>query len=206
MSEHTSGEGYWDDIDAYIINSNVQFIKSRNEEVTEAVIRGATVGMKEADSSITSVVNSLFNPMSRKRVKELAMGDEDEARYVGRLSREVDGSGRESSVAIGMLHLDPVRSHVLTSRSLGCFTHYATLRQHDGNFSRHEKATEWLVTFDMFSTAMYSEGDFALNPYLPYMLVPFYPLFQERGGQRVERNQTDWEVCCRFPAIHFESS
>lgn len=41
---------------------------------------------------------------------------------------------------------------------------------------------------------MYSDGDFALSGYLPYMLVPFYPLFQERGGQRVERNQADWEV------------
>jgi len=41
---------------------------------------------------------------------------------------------------------------------------------------------------------MYTDGDFALNQYLPYTLVPFYPLFQERGGERVERNQADWEV------------
>jgi chromosome transmission fidelity protein 18 len=41
---------------------------------------------------------------------------------------------------------------------------------------------------------MYLYGEFALSQYLPYTLVPFYPLFQERGGQRVERNQTDWEV------------
>lgn len=41
---------------------------------------------------------------------------------------------------------------------------------------------------------MYSNGDFALSQYLPYTLVPFYPLFQERSGQRVERSQADWEV------------
>lgn len=41
---------------------------------------------------------------------------------------------------------------------------------------------------------MYTDGDFALSPYLPYMLVPFYPLFQERGGPRVERDQADWDV------------
>jgi len=46
----------------------------------------------------------------------------------------------------------------------------------------------------MFSSAMYNDGDFALNHYLPYTLVPFYPLFQQRGGKRVERNQVDWEV------------
>lgn len=46
----------------------------------------------------------------------------------------------------------------------------------------------------MLSAEMYSNGDFALSSYLPYTLVPFYPLFQERGGQRVERNQADWDV------------
>ena len=78
--------------------------------------------------------------------------------------------------------------------SVGCFGHYATLRQHDATLSRHERANEWLATFDSFSSAMYSDGDFALNQYLPYTLVPFYPLFQERGGDRVERNQADWDV------------
>ena len=78
--------------------------------------------------------------------------------------------------------------------SVGCFGHYATLRQHDANLSRHERANEWLATFDTFSSAMYSDGDFALNQYLPYTLVPFYPLFQERGGDKVERNQADWDV------------
>jgi len=41
---------------------------------------------------------------------------------------------------------------------------------------------------------MYSDGDFALYPYIPYTLVPFYPLFSERGGDKVERNQTEREV------------
>lgn len=57
--------------------------------------------MKEAETSLNTVLNNLFNPMSRKRVKELAMGEEEEGRYVARLSREVDASGRESSIALG---------------------------------------------------------------------------------------------------------
>jgi hypothetical protein len=76
----------------------------------------------------------------------------------------------------------------------GCFAHYITLRQHDATFSRYEKANQWLVTFDALSGAMYNDGIYELQKYLPYMLVPFYPLFQERGGQRVEKSQTDWEV------------
>jgi hypothetical protein len=41
---------------------------------------------------------------------------------------------------------------------------------------------------------MYADGDFGLQTYLSYLLVPFYPLFQERGGARIERDQADWEV------------
>lgn len=85
-------------------------------------------------------------------------------------------------------------SYVAKLPFTGCFAHYVTLRQHDANFSRYEKANEWLATFDMLSAAMYSDGDFALSPYLPYTLVAFYPLFQERGGPRVERSQVDWDV------------
>jgi len=48
---------------------------------------------------------------------------------------------------------------------------------------------------------MYTDGDFALIQYLPYTLVPFYPLFQERSGERVERNQADWEVEAPFSHI-----
>jgi chromosome transmission fidelity protein 18 len=55
------------------------------------------------------------------------------------------------------------------------------------------------VTFDLLSATMYSDGDFALSQYLPYTLVPFYPLFKERSGQRVERSQADWEVS----SLHF---
>ncbi|KAJ3517397.1 hypothetical protein NLJ89_g519 [Agrocybe chaxingu] len=155
--------------------NTLQFIKTRNEDVTEPIVRKAASGMKEADTNYISVLNNLFTPLSKKRVKELGLTDEDEARFVSRLSGEVEASGRESNIASG------------------CFGHYVTLRRHDANLRRHEQATEWLTTFDNFSSAMYSEGDFSLNPYLPYTLVPFYPLFQERGGERVERNQADWE-------------
>ena len=44
--------------------------------------------------------------------------------------------------------------------------------------------------------------------YLPCVIVPFYPLFQEHGAREVERPKTDWEVrhlctevrkgCCRI--------
>ena len=73
--------------------------------MTETIIRSATTGMKQADTSLNSVLNNLFNPLTRKRVKELAMGEEEEGKYVARLSREVDGSGRENSIASGKYNI-----------------------------------------------------------------------------------------------------
>ncbi|PPQ67464.1 hypothetical protein CVT24_011521 [Panaeolus cyanescens] len=155
--------------------NTLQLIKTRNEDVTEPVIRRATAGMKQADTNVLSVLNSIFTPVSKKRAKNFVLDEEDETRYVARISREIDGSGRESTVATG------------------CFGHYAKLRRHDATLARHEKANEWLSTYDRFSSAMYTDGDFALQPYLSYTLVPFHPLFKERGGEKVERNQTEWE-------------
>ncbi|KAL4266142.1 AAA+ ATPase domain-containing protein [Pleurotus pulmonarius] len=155
--------------------NTLQFIKSRSDEVTEAMIRRATAGTREADNTISSVLNSLFSPMTRKRVKELGLTEDQEGRYISRLSQEIDAVGKESSIATG------------------CFSHYANLRQLDANFSRYEKANEWLGVYDYMTSAMYSEGEFALSQYIPYLLIPFHPLFQERGSARVERSQADWE-------------
>ncbi|KAJ2921092.1 hypothetical protein H1R20_g16001, partial [Candolleomyces eurysporus] len=146
--------------------NTLQFIKAKREEVTEAVIRKATFGMKEAENSVQSVLNSLFSPLSKKRVKELGLTEQEEGKYVARLYQEIDGSGRESAIATG------------------CFGHYATLRNYDANLSRHEKGSEWLVTFDLISASMYGDADFTLAHYLPYFIIPFFPLFQERGGER----------------------
>jgi len=69
--------------------------------VTEGVVRKATHGMKEADASQISVLNDLFCPMQRKRVKDLGMTEEQESRYVGRLARCIESTGAPDKVALG---------------------------------------------------------------------------------------------------------
>ncbi|KAG1754359.1 P-loop containing nucleoside triphosphate hydrolase protein [Suillus lakei] len=157
--------------------NTLQFIKSRNDEVTEPLIRRATVGMKEGDTTATSVINEIFAPLSRKRVKELGMGEEEEARYVNRLSHTIEALNNPASIA----------------NWIGCFAHYINCHRHDANLNHYEKAGEWLTTFDSFSSVMYTDGDFALHTYLSYFLVPFHPLFRERGEKRVERDSSDWD-------------
>lgn len=168
-----------------------QFIKSRNEGVTEELIRRATVGMKEADVTATAVLNEIFAPLSRKRIRELAMGDMEEARYVNRLSRAIETLNNFPNIANGMFSS---RQTSYYSMILGCFAHYTNCHRHEANMTRYEKANEWLGTFDIFSSAMYADGDFGLQAYLPYFLVPFHSVCRERTGTRVERDSTDWDA------------
>lgn len=81
---------------------------------------------------------------------------------------------------------------------IGCFAHYINCHRHDANLNHYEKAGEWLTTFDSFSSVMYTDGDFALHTYLSYFLVPFHPLFRERGEKRIERDSSDWDVSVYF--------
>ena len=57
--------------------------------------------MKEDDTTIVAVLNSIFSPMSKKRVKELGMTEEQESRYVNRLSHEIESSGKDAAIANG---------------------------------------------------------------------------------------------------------
>jgi len=86
------------------------------------------------------------------------------------------------------------QNHSPFKRSLGCFEHYPNLNKHDSTFAKYSKAIEWLGNYDLLSSGMRSEREYGLLEYLPYMIVPFYPLFQERGAQKVERPKMDWEV------------
>lgn len=153
----------------------LQLIKARGKEVTEPVVRAATAGMKEADTSQTAVLNDLFAPLSRKRVKDLGLTEDEEGRYAARLSREIEASGAMDKVA------------------QGCFEHYASCHRHDANFGRYLKAHEWLGAYDVLAGEMRAEREYALLAYLPHLLAAFFPLFQERGGGRVERAKADYE-------------
>ncbi|KAI6166905.1 hypothetical protein EDD17DRAFT_1773912 [Pisolithus thermaeus] len=146
-----------------------------NEDVTEPLIRRATAGMKEGDSTTTTVLREIFAAISRRRVKDLAIEDDDGLRYVNRLSRAIEVLNNPASIANG------------------CFAQYPHYRRHEADMSRYQQVNEWLVAFDTLSSAMYAEGEFELHGYLPYLLIPFHPLCREQRSQRMERDTSDWE-------------
>jgi hypothetical protein len=76
--------------------------------------------MKEGDTTATSVINEIFAPLSRKRVKELGMGEEEEARYVNRLSHTIEGLNNPASIANGQCNIYDIRSIYLPKDRLFC--------------------------------------------------------------------------------------
>jgi chromosome transmission fidelity protein 18 len=133
-------------------------------------------GTKEGEANYFSVMTDLFCPMSKKRVKERGLCEADENKYVERLSCALEATDMVDRVA------------------LGCFEHYANLHRHDATFARYMKANEWLVAYDVLDGVMRSERVYGVQQYLTYAIVPFFPLFQERGGPRVELPKAYWEV------------
>jgi chromosome transmission fidelity protein 18 len=63
--------------------------------------------MKEADTTVHSVLNNLFTPLTKKRTMELGLTEEEESQYVHRLSRDIEGAGRDSAIATGMYRVSP---------------------------------------------------------------------------------------------------
>ena len=68
--------------------------------MTEVVVRKATHGMKEADTSQISVLNDLLCPLRKKRAKELGM-TEEELRYAAWLARAIENTRAPDKVALG---------------------------------------------------------------------------------------------------------
>ena len=69
--------------------------------MTEPVIRTATVGLKEGDTSFNSLMSGIFAPIPRKRAKELGLSELEERSYVKRISTDIDSSGSVDKVALG---------------------------------------------------------------------------------------------------------
>lgn len=76
--------------------------------------------------SQTTVLNDLFSPMSTKRAKDLGLGEEDLARYVNRLSREVEASGATDKIAVG-LYLTCILRHTRLTAVVRSFRMLRTL-------------------------------------------------------------------------------
>ncbi|KAG8922627.1 hypothetical protein FRC01_013800 [Tulasnella sp. 417] len=155
--------------------NTLQMIHTRRQDVTETIVRNATVGMKEAETTTQAVWNDIFIPLSKKRVKDMGMTGDESQKYVNRLARMVEASGTMDKVMTG------------------CFAHYASLHHTDPSWKRYLKAQKWLTSFDLFSSTMRTEQEYAVLQYMPYMVVPMYPIFADSANPKVGNPRADWE-------------
>ncbi|KAG9126446.1 hypothetical protein FRC07_003379 [Ceratobasidium sp. 392] len=163
----------------WLMKFAIQFIKTRTNFVTEHEIARCTIGMKETEGSVQSAWQDLFTPLTaktRKLVPGTSVTDPD--RYVSRLSRVVENAGPDKVVT-------------------ACFEHYMTLRKGRSEWNSLRAAHEWFEWYDLLSTRMRTEQEYALLAYQPYAVVAFHPLFAALGNPKYERVNTDWEQFTR---------
>ncbi|KAG8905214.1 hypothetical protein FRB99_000483 [Tulasnella sp. 403] len=155
--------------------NTLQMIHTRKQHVTEPMVRQTTVGMKEAETTAQAVWNDIFSPMSKKRTKDLGLTDDEQGRYVQRLTKMLEACGTMDKIM------------------LGCFTHYATLHHQDPSWARYTKANRWFSAYDLFASTMRLEQDYAVQGYLPYFIAPIHPLFVDPSNSKVSNPKADWE-------------
>ncbi|KAB5593127.1 Sister chromatid cohesion-related protein [Ceratobasidium theobromae] len=155
--------------------NTLQIIKSRSDSVTEGDISRATVGMKETESTVQSVWNDLFTPITAKTRKHIPGSKAtDPDNYVSRLSRVIENAGTDRI-------------------AVACFEHYTTLRKGRSSWSSLFAANDWFGWYDMLSMAIRAEQEYALLPYQPYAIAAFHPLFATLGNPKYERVNNDWD-------------
>lgn len=79
--------------------NTLQFIKSKTNVVTESAVKSATVGSKDAGTTLNAMWNSLFVPIATKQRRK-AIGLED-GKYVNRLAFQVQACGDYDKVVMG---------------------------------------------------------------------------------------------------------
>ncbi|KAG8723760.1 hypothetical protein FRC09_001846 [Ceratobasidium sp. 395] len=155
--------------------NTLQFIKTRTDVVTEHEVARCTIGMKETEGSVQSAWQDLFTPLTAKTRKLLpGTNVTDSDRYVSRLSRVVENAGSDKVVT-------------------ACFEHYTMLRKGRSEWKSLLAAHEWFEWYDLLSTKMRTEQEYALLAYQSYAVVAFHPLFAALGNPKYERVNTDWE-------------
>jgi chromosome transmission fidelity protein 18 len=88
-----------------VISHTIKLLKAKHAEITEGIVRKATIGMKESESSFMDVITDIFTPLSKARVKDLGLTSEEEGRYVNRISRTIDSTGNLDRVAISEVNI-----------------------------------------------------------------------------------------------------
>jgi chromosome transmission fidelity protein 18 len=169
----------------------LQFIKSKTNSVTEQAVKSATVGSKDAGTTLNAMWNSLFVPVAVKQRRK-GLGLED-GKYVNRLAFQVQACGDYDKVVMGGFMVFCGNEADIE----GCFEHYPNLKPIDGSLGNVSRMHHWLGFYDRMSSLVNERQEYELMAYLPYAVVPWHSHFAApaNSARPTEWPKADYEVC-----------
>lgn len=153
-----------------------QFIKSRSSVVTGDAIRNSSVGLKDSGTTLQSVWNDLFIPVSAK-VRRKTAGIDD-GKYVNRLVSAISACGDHDKLVQGL------------------FEHYPNLKPLDASLGNVCKVHDWVEYYDRIHGQISENQSFELMGYLSYAIVPWYSHMAAPANtaKKTEWPKADYEV------------
>lgn len=144
--------------------------------MTDETIRSSAVGLKDSGTTLQSVWNDLFIPVSAK-ARRKAVGIDD-GKYVTRLVNTVQASGEYDRVVQGL------------------FEHYPNLKPLDASLQNVCKVHDWLGYYDRLQGRVSENQEFELLGYVPYAIVPWHSHFAAPANtaKPTEWPKQDYEV------------
>lgn len=122
--------------------------------VTDEAIKSSSVGLKDSGTTLQSVWNDLFIPVSAKARRKTA--GIDNGKFVNRLVHAVSSCGDHDRLVQGL------------------FEHYPNLKPLDASLQNVCKMHDWVQYYDRLHGRISENQEFELMGYVSYAIVPWY--------------------------------
>ncbi|KAG4081820.1 hypothetical protein H8356DRAFT_1756084 [Neocallimastix lanati (nom. inval.)] len=151
--------------------NTLQFINSKNEELTLETLSHVSIGHKDLNKSLFNIWENIFTfpKASEKRSYTLGQNLREEKqnnlsnRYISRLVSLINSNGEYEKIIIG------------------CYENYIKLKtinfSSDPNKSKYVLISEWLEFYDYINLHISKFAHFELSEYAIYPIISFYRLF-----------------------------
>ncbi|CAG8478707.1 10923_t:CDS:10 [Paraglomus brasilianum] len=161
--------------------NTLQFLSQKSKVITAEMVNRDSIGLRDVNQSLFHIWEEIFQLKSgqKKRIEgrivteEVAASRED--KYLARLSSMINTNSEYDKLM------------------QGCFENYPNMKFNDSNFSKRLDVCDWLVFYDQVNQRLNSRQQFGLQPYLPYSLAAFHPLFAGSVKQDIKYPRTDYQ-------------
>ncbi|CAG8606190.1 3080_t:CDS:10, partial [Paraglomus occultum] len=161
--------------------NTLQFLSQKSKVITTEMVNRDSIGLRDVNQSLFHIWEEIFQSKSgqKKRIESRVVTEEvaasREDKYLARLTSMINTNSEYDKLM------------------QGCFENYPNMKFNDSNFSKRLDICEWLVFYDEVNQRLNSRQQFELQPYLPYSLTAFHPLFAGSVKQDIKYPRTDYQ-------------